>query len=200
MREKYCLLSKNAIKYRMQNQNHAYTIKEVIRTMKRSIALLLAAVLVLTMAFALTACGSDKEEKAETADDITVFSYKGASVALDSKAADAVSALGEAQDVKSEMSCHGEGEDRTYTYADFILKTYPKDGEDHVLEILISKAGVPTSKGIEVGSSLDDVTAAYGSDCKTIGTRYVYDAGEGKTLRFNIKDNKVVEIDYYFNV
>lgn len=173
--------------------------------------MLLAAVLMLTMSFALTGCGSDDSGSSETpatqaqqsggfsADD-TTFTYNGTAVALDGKVADAVAALGDADDVKSELSCHGEGEDKTYTYPDFILKTYPKDGEDRVLEVLITKAGVPTSKGIEVGSSVDDVTAAYGADHKTIGSRYVYDAGEGKTLRFVIEGDKVAQIDYYFNV
>lgn len=178
--------------------------------MKRSIAILLAAVLMLTMALSLSACGSsdnkteDKATEAQKAGaftvDDTTFTYKGASVALDSKAADAIAALGEADEVKSELSCHGEGDDKTYTYPDFTLKTYPKDGEDRVLEILVNKAGVATSKGIGVGSTVEEVTQAYGSDYKQIAKFYVFDAGSGKTLRFAIENNAVVQIDYYFNV
>lgn len=171
----------------------------------------------LTTAFVLTGCGSDEKKDNDTAGTQpatenaedgavgitaadTTFIYNGIEIALDSKIDDAVAALGDAEDVKSETSCHGEGEDKTYTYADFLLKSYPKDGVDRVLDIIITKAGVPTAKGIEVGSTLEEVTAAYGTEYNTIGPRYVYNAGEGKTLRFNIKDNTVNQIEYYFNV
>ena len=191
--------------------------------MKRSMIIILAAVMILTMAFSLTGCGSQgsgsdtpapteaqateaqatEGSDAETgiAVDDTTFTYNGVSVALDAELEPVISALGDADDVKSELSCHGEGDDKTYTYGGFIVKSYPKDGVDRVLEVLINDAGIPTSKGIEVGSSLDDVIAAYGDVYTTIANkRYVYNAGGGKTLRFVVEDNAVVQIDYYFNV
>ena len=182
--------------------------------MKRSMIILLAAILVLTMAFALTGCGSDssttdKETPAATeaqqtgagfTEADTTFTYNGVSVALDSSLDEAIAALGEAKDVKSELSCHGEGEDKTYTYDGFIVKSYPKDGVDCVLEVLITEAGIPTSKGIQVGSSLSDVNAAYGEDFNTIAKFHVYGTGSAKTLRFAIENDVVTQIDYYFNV
>ena len=183
--------------------------------MKRSLILILAAVLLLTTALSLTACGSDSSSDSKTATEApteaqqgdTAFSeadatfyYKGIAIALDGSVDDILAAIGDADEVKSELSCHGEGEDKTFTYADFLMKSYPKDGKDHVLQVLITKEGVPTTKGIVIGSSLDDVTAAYGPATKTIGTRTVYDAGNGKALRFNINDNQVVQIEYYFDV
>ena len=189
--------------------------------MKRSIAIILTAILVLTMAFSMTACGSE-ENKGGTADnstnapttatdstddgkigitaDDTTFIYNGVEIALDAKIDDVVALLGEADSVKSEQSCHGEGEDRTYTYPDFLLKSYPKDGVDRVLDVIITAEGVATAEGIVIGSSLDDVIEAYGTVYNMVGPRYVYNAGEGKTLRFSIKDNTVTQIEYYFNV
>lgn len=183
--------------------------------MKRSFLILLAAVLVLTMAFTLTGCGSDTPTEApataaptqagQTGAGITeadtTFGINGVDVALDGSIDAVITALGDPLDVKSELSCHGEGDDKTYTYNGFVIKSYPKDGEDRVLEVLINDAGIPTSKGIEIGSSIDDVIAAYGDNYSVIaGKRYVYDAGNGKTLRFVTEDNAVVQIDYYFNV
>ena len=182
--------------------------------MKKRMMITLAAILMLAMAFALTGCGGSNDTAKETtpaateapqdtaafAEADTTFTYNNVSVALDGSIDEAIAALGDPLDVKSELSCHGEGDDKTYTYDGFTVKSYPKDGVDRVLEVLINVAGIPTSKGIEVGSSLDDVIAAYGSDYNTIAKFYVYNAGNGKTLRFAVEDNKVIQIDYYFNV
>lgn len=177
---------------------------------------IIAAVLMLTMALTLTACGSSTTDPttapteapatdAPSADaaisvNDTTFTYGGVSIALDGSIDEAIAALGEPLDVKSELSCHGEGDDKTYTYDGFIVKSYPKDGVDRVLEVLINAEGIPTSKGITIGSSLSDVITAYGDGYNTIAKFYVYNAGNGKTLRFLIEDDAVAQIDYYFNV
>lgn len=186
--------------------------------MKRSMIIILAAVLVMALAFSLAACGSESSgstaapateaqqsdgdgSEAGIAVDDTTFTYNGVAVPLDGSIDEITAALGEPADVKSELSCHGEGDDKTFTYDGFIVKSYPKDGVDRVLEVLINDAGIPTSKGIQVGSSIDEATAAYGDNYTTIASkRYVYDAGSGKTLRFVVEDGKIIQIDYYFNV
>ena len=117
------------------------------------------------------------------------------------EAADAaVKALGEAQEVSSQLSCHGEGDDKTYTYEGFVLNTYPLDGKDRVLEIVVKTAGIPTAKGVQVGDAVSKVTEAYGEDFKKVGMYYAYDAGDGKSLQFFIQDDKVQEISYYYDV
>ena len=68
------------------------------------------------------------------------------------------------------------------------------------MEIVVSNAGIPTSKGIEVGSSASDVVAAYGSGYKEVGVYYAYDAGNKMSLQFYIENDAVKEIDYYYNV
>lgn len=129
-----------------------------------------------------------------------VFSYNGASVELNSDADAAVAALGEAKDVSSQMSCHGQGDDKTYTYDGFVLNTYPLDGADRVLEVVINQQGIPTSKGVQVGDSVSAVTDAYGTNYKAVGMYYSYDAGDGKSLQFFIENDAVKEIDYYYDV
>ena len=178
-----------------------------------------AVILTLAISVSLTACsGSGDSAQPETtaateaastdapasgavisADD-AVFTYNGVSIALDSSIDDMIAALGEANDVSSQLSCHGEGEDKTYTYDGFVVNSYPRDGKDYVLEIVINSEGIATSKGIEIGASAADVIAAYGSDYKEIGVYYYYDAGDSKSLQFLIEDDTVTEIDYYYSV
>lgn len=188
--------------------------------MKR-VLMIIAAMLTVTTAVSLTACGSNKsadskDKSAEataaavteaaatstgalTAEDL-VFSYNGASVELNGDADAAVAALGEAKNVSSQLSCHGTGDDKTYTYDGFVLNTYPLDGADRVLEIVINTAGIPTSKGVQVGDPVSAVTAAYGENYSAIGKYYAYDLGDGKSLQFFILDDTVQEISYYYDV
>lgn len=192
--------------------------------MKKLSIVFIAVLMALTLVFTLTACGSNKpadtqkETTAETqavattapaateaaapaisADDV-VFFYNGATVTLNTPISDVISVLGEASSVDSQLSCHGVGDDKTYHYDGFIVNSYPKDGVDYVLEVVVNSEGIATSKGISIGSTADDVKAAYGEGFKEIGTYMYYDAGEGKSLQFFIENGTVKEIDYYYNV
>jgi hypothetical protein len=55
---------------------------------------------------------------------------------------------------------------------------------------------VATDKGIYLGSTLDEVIAAYGNEYSAEGTSYVYRLGETK-LTFIIEDDTVTSITYY---
>ena len=57
--------------------------------------------------------------------------------------------------------------------------------------------GIKTAAGIEVGSTLDAVKAAYGEPDKIRGNKYIYYCDEDKSigLVFEIENNKVDEIE-----
>ncbi|MBQ7218739.1 MAG: hypothetical protein IJS27_04465 [Ruminococcus sp.] len=191
--------------------------------MKKISIVFIAAILALTLVFTLTACGSKPAETKNdapaatqaqetaapaateaaapviSADDV-VFTVNGASVALNTPISDVIAALGEASSVDSQLSCHGVGDDKTYHYDGFIVNSYPKDGVDYVLEVVVKNAGIPTSKGIQIGSTGDEVKAAYGEGFREIGAYWYFDAGEGKSLQFFMENGTVQEIDYYYNV
>ena len=185
--------------------------------MKKALLLITSLILVLAICAGLAGCGSDNKSDAEkktdtassanesataglTANDV-VFTYNNVSVELNSKADDVIAALGEPLDVSSQLSCHAnEGDDKTYTYDGFIVNTYPLDGEDRILEVVIKGEGIPTSKGIKVGDAVSAVTDAYGSDYNEVGMYYAYDAGDSKSLQFFIQNDKVQEISYYYDV
>ena len=185
--------------------------------MKRILIAMAAATLALTSAFALAGCGSSESSKAEsnstveskvedvsaaavTADDVK-FTVNGATVELNSELETAVAGLGDPIEITSQLSCHGEGEDKTYTYDGYIVNSYPDaNGTDRVLEVVVSAENLTTNKGIHVGSSASEVVDAYGKGYKEIGVYYSYDAGNKMELRFLIENDKVSEIDYYYNV
>lgn len=196
--------------------------------MKKTLTIMLAVMLTLALVFTLAACGGNKtateaqtattaateaapaateaatEAAAQTSSispDDTVFTHDGVSVVLNDEADPIIGALGDPVNTSSQLSCHGgEGDDKTYEYNGFSVGTYPKDGVDRILEVVISGEGIPTTRGIQVGDPLSKVTEAYGDGYRTVGMYYAYEAGEGKSLQFFIENDTVKEIDYYYDV
>lgn len=188
--------------------------------MKRIVLTVLSAMLMLTLVFSLSGCKSSEtpaasqaateaaqeqpakeaqEEAAIPAED-TVFTYNGTAVELNGDAEAILAALGEPESSSSQLSCHGEGEDKTYVYGGFTVNTYPLDGADRILEVVVFGGDIPTSRGVQVGDSVDKVTETYGDGYRSIGMYYAYEAGEGKSLQFFIENDVVQEIDYYYDV
>ena len=148
---------------------------------------------------ATTAVATTQNAPSISADDV-VFSYNGTSVTLNTPISDMLTTLGEANDVSSQLSCHGEGEDKTYTYNGFIVNSYPLNGEDYVMQVVVTQAGIPTSKGVSVGDPVSKLTEAYGDGYKAVGVYYSYDADDKKSLQFLIENDTVSEIDYCYSV
>ena len=98
-----------------------------------------------------------------------------------------------------------EGFDKIYNYSDFVILTVPKDGTDQINQIDINGGNYKTKKGVGIGSSFDDVKAAYGNGFSQAGSVYSYYAYTASTeyipcLYFKIEDNKVVSFSYYNNL
>ncbi len=60
------------------------------------------------------------------------------------------------------ISCVYEGMDKTYTYENAVLYTYPGEKEDRLMEVTFDGGSVQTEKGIRIGSSREDILTAYG--------------------------------------
>lgn len=88
----------------------------------------------------------------------------GRAVELGSAADKAFALLGDYDDMYEAPSCVHEGYDRFYTYDGFSVTTSAGEGGDIVTEFLIESSACVLSNGITVGSSAEDVTAAYGED------------------------------------
>ncbi|MBQ7248307.1 MAG: hypothetical protein IJS22_09500 [Lachnospiraceae bacterium] len=150
-------------------------------------------------ALALTACGGSDEPKTEAGSasaDAYVFEYKGTKIAMNAQAAAIVEALGEPKNYVETPSCAFNGLDKEYNYGSFILYTYPMDDVDYVLQVVLMDDLVSTAEGVSIGSSRDQVTAAYGDGAKTVGTGLEYDKGDCQ-LTFVMDGDTVKSIQYY---
>lgn len=171
---------------------------------KRLFCILLA----LSMAAALAGCGGDpgaqntggQASPSQSGGQagsftFTVSSANGYAVAIDDNMADVLAALGEPMSYYEAASCGFEGMDKFYTYSGFIISTTPgEDLQDYVSSIRLTDDSVTTPEGVHVGSSADEVTAAYGEGSRTENV-ISYTKGSS-SMNFILEDGKVVSIEY----
>jgi hypothetical protein len=155
--------------------------------MKRFISFVLACLLLVCF----VGCDGGSESKNY------VFNAGGVEIKVGGDANAAVSALGEAQNLVETPSCGGGAEpDREYTYAGFKFNTVNENGKNVIVKIILSDDSVSTPEGISIGSSRDEVVAAYGdSFTENSSGTLTYTDGATK-LMIGIKDGAVSAIHY----
>ncbi|MDR1536505.1 MAG: hypothetical protein LBU32_00625 [Clostridiales bacterium] len=123
------------------------------------------------------------------------FRYNGVNIGLNSNAADIIAALGSPNDVFEAPSCAFEGVDKFLYYNGFVINTYPKNGQDNVLSIILN--GAQTPEGLGIGMSVDDMVAIYGENYYGSAGAYVYSV-KNVELTVLTEGSSVVEISYYY--
>lgn len=105
--------------------------------------------------------------------------------------------LGSPSSVTQAPSCHFDGMDNIYEYGGFSIYTYRSGGEDYVYDIEISSSSIATDKGIRVGSSADDVLAAYGDGYATYSDAMIEYRSGSQSLYFSLSGGTVSLIEFY---
>ncbi len=133
----------------------------------------------------------DKPSAAETS--IFTVSYKNTTLELGKDAKAALKKLGDpSSDPKHVASCgEGAGEQWQYTYPSIVLFTV-KDGESETIDAVALRDDIAkTGKGITIGSTEAEMTAAYGEPVKQ-GNKCRY-TKDGYTLEFMLDDAGAVK-------
>lgn len=151
--------------------------------------------MMLVLAFAGCSGNGNSGNDKKTASSKYVFSYYGIEMPIGEDASAIVDSLGEPISYFEAESCAFDGIDKTYTYSEFVLITYPDGDTDRVSTIRLTSDTVSTPEGVELGSSLDDVVAAYGDGYVQDVNSYIYTDGNCK-LMFVITDDVVTSITY----
>jgi len=171
--------------------------------MKKKILLATAAV----TAAMLIACGTDtNNEQTEEATTQEAFSdtlttadlaviINDTTVEIGADVNDYLDALGEPDDYSYAQSCTGAGEDKVYTYGSAYIYTNPVDGED-IIYLIELEGEETTARGIHVGSTLDELTTAYGDNYTDDGAEYLYTV-DTTTIGFQLSNDEVTFIEVY---
>lgn len=103
--------------------------------------------------------------------------------------------LSEPDAYSAARSCTEDGDDKVYTYGGTTIYTYITNGADIISLIEITGSEYLPS-GIHVGSTKEEVIAAYGSAYIEEGTELLYEMGN-KTIGLQMTDNKVSFIELF---
>lgn len=123
------------------------------------------------------------------------FTYKGARVVVNTDVTGPLSQIDEEPSFFESESCAYQGMDKIYTFAHFVVYTYPAGDKDMVSSVELKTDAVTTEEGVRIGASREDVIAAYGDGFTEAGTVLKYTKGDS-VLSFIIKDGEVDGIVY----
>ena len=158
---------------------------------------IMIAVLGLLMLLPLVACGKKKDANWKD------FTAGGVTLEVGGKCANALKTLSAScTKTTPSVTCWKEtGEDVVYEYKSLgiRLKTY-REKENDPNEILraieLRSDAAKTSEGITIGSTADEVRAAYGAPSTDGGSMLSYAKGSA-VLQFTLKDGKVSAVNYF---
>lgn len=181
--------------------------------MKKLIAILLAMMLVLSLA----ACGAEEEpnedlvitrapeadateapaeggEEAPAVDEGT-FTFVFDGVELIPGAAFDPAALREATSIYEVPSCAIEGTDNVYNYETFEITAYDDGTGEVIYSIYFLDPSLTTTEGLALGDDAAKVTELYGENYVEEGTAYVYTRTDSQ-LFVIVENGSVVSIEY----
>lgn len=140
-----------------------------------------------------TAEASESAKEAE----ITGFTFVADDtvIAMNADVAPILEGLGEWENYAETTSCAFKGLDKTYSYPGFDLYTYPLNGKDNVNSVYFVDDTVSTPEGIHIGSTKEEMEAAYGTDYEEEFGAYTYTKDQSR-LQFLVTDGVIDSVEY----
>ncbi len=153
------------------------------------------------MGLMLLGCGSG-QNKASDADSGTAVGAESVKtgnlvISLNDDMEDIKEELGEPVNYTENKSCLYDGYDKTYTYTDVEIITYPMNGKEYISSINILTDDAVSGSGIRIGSSAETVAEKYGEENLAMSdTYYIYET-DGYGYSFYLEDGTVAAIEAY---
>jgi len=164
---------------------------------KRMMTRLSAMLLLLALAFCITACKEDtdpsKDEMPSESLGMYTVKYQDTAIELGKDATAVLTALGEPSNKQYVASCgEGAGDQWRYTYSSIYLFTVKTDAGETVDAVALRDDIAKTGKGITVGSTEAEMIAAYGDPTAKQGNKCRY-TKDSYTMEFVLDDTGTVK-------
>ncbi len=163
--------------------------------LKKALCAVFAAMLAIS-AMSLTACG--KQNNLATADDYMGKPFNndfdmavvvnGATYHVRTDSASVLDQLGNEYEYYEVVSCVYNGYDKEFEYEGISVCTVPVDGKDIIEQFKITGGDYSTVRGIKIGSTRDEVIAAYGDAFYDDGWYMTYSESNDPN---NIRDMRI---------
>lgn len=165
---------------------------------KRSFIVFITLLLLLSCAVCATACGNKADPAEDNGDKTEIgtytVKYQGTVIELGKDATGVLTALGEPSAKQFVASCgEGAGDQWRYTYASIYLFTVKTDEGEIVDAVALRDDIAKTGKGITVGSTEAEITAAYGEPTAKQGNKLRY-TKDNHTMEFVLDDADMVKL------
>ncbi len=105
--------------------------------------------------------------------------------------------LGDEKNYSEIASCAFEGLDKTYTYENYEITTFPDGDQDKIYTIYLLNDQVQTAEGLKITDEKDKMISTYGEDYKTQGNQYTYTKGK-TNLEIIVENDVVTSIQYSY--
>lgn len=135
---------------------------------------------------------SDKDNSQQE-DGAFCFVYEGASLIPGEPLE--LSVLPKYTDVAEVPSCAFGGNDNVYNFKLFELTAYFDQDEERIYSIYFTDPNLPTTEGLRLGDTVDDMKSLYGEDYEAEENAYTYTKGE-TLLNIITKNDMVIGIEY----
>lgn len=132
-----------------------------------------------------------------------IFVHESVSYPISTDASKLLAVFGTEYEEIAAPSCAFEGEDKQFVYSFATVYTYPMGDVDMINEIYISSGDYKTSRGIGIGSTLEEIIAVYGDGGFEQGNSYVYvvsgsiEDTTSQRLYFDLTDAAVSSFSYF---
>ena len=137
----------------------------------------------------------DQSAKNNNQEDVYTFVYGEKEIVLGNEFSK--EELGEEEAYSEIASCAFEGLDKTYTYTDYEITTFPDGEKDRIYSIYFLNTEVATKEGVRVSDSIDDMIKAYGENYEKQGNQYTYTKGN-TNLEFIVESDVITSIQYTY--
>lgn len=149
---------------------------------------------VLLLLLVFSGCSGKTAQTVEPA-----LTVSGTEITGETAVEDVLALLGEEYEYYEAISCVYDGMDKTYTYEDCIVYTYPMEDGDHLMELYCTGDDV-SAQGIAVGASRDDVIETFGDGYSEEGAMLIYSLEPSSSnnapasLYFELADDTVTAV------